>query len=326
MKRGKRILWITVSTVAVVILGACGSNITDIRVIQGPLQETSSPPQIKQIVLSNCYGTGMMRRTLSSSIALQQTITLGEQARAGTGLEVPLPESLKASLTAEISRTYQQNFSAISTQMDQFTFEAEKHSQPVYEILLREFQATSTVTYTRQKLFGSTMYSVPYTYTLYIPDMEEGASKPTSTDTGCPDTEVPQITVLQPFHIEAESYTGESSHVGVTDCSEGGYLLGWINNEEWVSYGPLDFGSGGYHTFQARIASAGQGGEIDIRLDETNGQSIGVCQAPATGGWQNWATVTCNINSDVTGQRTIYLLFRGKGEYLYNINWFEFIP
>lgn len=323
MKRGKRVLWMAASTVAMVIIGACGPSITSIQVIQGPLQETGSPPQIKKIVLSNCYGAGPIRRTLSSSVALQQTITLGEQAKAITGVEIPLPNSIKPSLTAEISRTYQQSFSAISTQMDQFTFEAEKDSQPVYEIILREFQATSTVTYTEKKLFGSTTYSVPYTYTLYIPDMEEGGSKPTSTGTGCPGTEV---AVLQPLHIEAEGYAEESSHVGVTDCSEGGRLLGWINNEEWVSYDHVDFGSGGYHTFQARIASAEQGGEIDIRLDGINGSSIGVCQAPTTGGWQDWTTITCSINSDVSGERTIYLLFRGKGEYLYNINWFEFIP
>lgn len=117
-----------------------------------------------------------------------------------------------------------------------------------------------------------------------------------------------------------------SSHVGTTDCSEGGRLLGWINDGEWVSYNNVDFGSGGYKIFNARIASAEQGGEIDIRLNGINGQSIGVCQAPSTGDWQNWVTVSCSINSDVVGTKTVYLLFNGQGEYLYNINWFEFSP
>jgi hypothetical protein len=238
-------------------------------------------------------------------------------AKASSGAEVAISPTMKASLSAEVTQTYQQSFSALTTQMDQFTFEAEKNSESAYEVIWKEYQVNSTVSYTVKKLFSTTTYSVPYTYTLYIPDMEEGGSR--RTDTICNG-------VSKVLHIEAESYANESSHVGIVECSEGGDLLGWINDGEWVSYDHVNFGSGGYATFQARIASDEQGGEIEIRLDDANGQGVGICQIPNTGGWQNWLTITCGLTNDIEGERTIYLLFNGQGEYLYNINWIEFKP
>lgn len=323
MSKSKFLVLMMACIVLAAILGACSSSITDIQVTQEPLQETSSPPIIRTVKLENCYGTRPREFETSYSQLVQQDISIGTAAKAGSGAEVKISESLKANLTAEISRTYQQKFSTTSAQMDKFHFETSENTISIYEIILKELQAKSTVSYTVKGLFSNKTYSVPYTYTLYVPDMEEGGSKKPTTD--CPGG-AGEVKAPPALKIEAEGYAEASSHVDTTECSEGGRLLGWINNGEWVSYNHVDFGSGGYKTFRARIASAEQGGEIDIRLDGINGQSIGVCQAPATGDWQNWVTITCNINSDVTGERTIYLLFRGQGEYLYNINWFEFSP
>ena len=128
------------------------------------------------------------------------------------------------------------------------------------------------------------------------------------------------------IHIEAEQYDKESAHVEIVESSEGGRLLGWIDNGEWVSFENVDFGSGGYSTFNARVASAENGGEIEIRLDDPNGQKVGVCRVNGTGGWQNWETVSCRLTSDIMGTRTVYLIFKGGDTYLFNINWVEFSP
>jgi hypothetical protein len=52
---------------------------------------------------------------------------------------------------------------------------------------------------------------------------------------------------------------------------------------------------------------------------------VGTCTVNGTGGWQNWATVTCPV-SGATGTRDLYLRFAGGSGYLLNLNWWQFTP
>ncbi len=81
------------------------------------------------------------------------------------------------------------------------------------------------------------------------------------------------------------------SDSGVTRAAniEGGVCVGYINGGDWVGYRGVDFGTGAV-MFQARVASATEGGEISIRLDSLDGPEIGSCVVGNTGGWQNWVT------------------------------------
>ena len=125
-------------------------------------------------------------------------------------------------------------------------------------------------------------------------------------------------------HMEGEEYSASSAHVGIDQCSEGGRLLGWINDGEWVVYRNVYFGEGGYSTFEARVSSAETGGTITVRLDSHNGEVITSCGVFSTGGWNNWRTISCNLTKDLSGSQDIYLVFNGGGTFLFNINWFEF--
>jgi hypothetical protein len=82
--------------------------------------------------------------------------------------------------------------------------------------------------------------------------------------------------------------------VGKNRCEEGGECVDWIDAGEWVRFADVDFGSNAT-TFEARVASATEGGIIELRLDTLNGPVIGTCAVTNTGGLQQWATVRCAI-------------------------------
>jgi len=121
--------------------------------------------------------------------------------------------------------------------------------------------------------------------------------------------------------IEAESF-GTQSGIQSESCGEGGQNIGYIENGDYAVYNNIDFGAGAT-SFQARVASAASGGNIEIRLDGNTGTLIGTCSVAGTGDWQTWTTNTCSV-SGVTGTHDLYLKFTGGSGYLFNINWFQF--
>jgi aryl-phospho-beta-D-glucosidase BglC (GH1 family) len=147
-------------------------------------------------------------------------------------------------------------------------------------------------------------------------------SRPTSTQAPTP-TPTSRTTTRSAFsQIEAESYNSQSG-VQTESCGEGGQDVGYIQNGDYVVYNSIDFATGATG-FQARVASATSGGNIEIRLDSTTGTLVGTCTVAGTGGWQTWTTRTCTV-SGVTGVHNLYLRFTGSGTgYLMNFNWFKF--
>ena len=105
-------------------------------------------------------------------------------------------------------------------------------------------------------------------------------------------------------------------------CSEGGQDIGTIQNGAYVVYNNMDFGVGAV-AFNARVASAASGGNIELHLDSTNGTLVGTCAVPGTGGWQTWVTTNCQV-SGVSGIHNLYLKFTGGSGYLFNVEWWDF--
>ena len=121
--------------------------------------------------------------------------------------------------------------------------------------------------------------------------------------------------------IEAESYDNQSG-IQTETCNEGGQNIGYIENGDYAIYTNIDFSSGAAG-FQARVASATSGGNIEIRLDSLTGPLAGTCAVAGTGDWQTWTNATCSV-SGVSGKHDIYLKFTGGEGYLFNLNWFKF--
>lgn len=100
----------------------------------------------------------------------------------------------------------------------------------------------------------------------------------------------------------------EQYGVGKNRCEEGGECLDWIDAGEWARYMDVEFGTGST-TFEARVASATEGGVIELRLDSLDGPLLGSCRIMNTGGLQQWATVRCTIK-ETSGRHTLQMNFR----------------
>ena len=93
-------------------------------------------------------------------------------------------------------------------------------------------------------------------------------------------------------------------------CAEGGECLGWIMSGDWVRYERIDFPKR-TEQIEIRAASASEGGIIEIRLDAPDGELLGTCLVPNTGGWQSWASFKAKLKP-VTGIKTLCLTFKGQ--------------
>lgn len=93
-------------------------------------------------------------------------------------------------------------------------------------------------------------------------------------------------------------------------CAEGGDCLGFIEAGHWVRYAPVDFGAG-TDTVELRVASASQGGVIELRRDAPGGELVGTCVVPHTGDWQTWVTLTARLKPTLQGTQALCLVFRG---------------
>jgi alpha-N-arabinofuranosidase len=91
-------------------------------------------------------------------------------------------------------------------------------------------------------------------------------------------------------------------------CSEGGECIGWIEQGDWVRYEQVDIGQG-VQQMEIRAASASIGGTIEIRLDTPEGDLLGTCLVPNTGGWQSWRSFIAQIKP-TSGVKTLCLVFR----------------
>ncbi|MBW8808701.1 MAG: carbohydrate-binding protein [Lysobacter sp.] len=114
--------------------------------------------------------------------------------------------------------------------------------------------------------------------------------------------------------LEAESFAAQSG-VQVEACSEGGSNVGWIDTGDWLSYSNVTFPSSGSYRVEYRVSSPG-GGALSLDLN-AGGTVLGQVQVPATGGWQNWQTVSHTVNVNA-GTYNLGVYAQQGG---WNINW-----
>ena len=145
-----------------------------------------------------------------------------------------------------------------------------------------------------------------------IPTIKMTTTGPTAVDT------------LNPFQqVEAETIAF-SSGLKTEVCSEGGMDVTSINNGDYIKVKGVDFGTGAV-SFDARVASATSGGNIELRLDSATGTLLGTCSVQGTGGVQTWTTKSCAV-SGAAGIHDLYLKFTGGSGALFNFNWWRFTP
>lgn len=128
------------------------------------------------------------------------------------------------------------------------------------------------------------------------------------------------VTTL-PGKIEAESYCQMNGvQTENTTDAGGGQNVGYIDTNDWMAY-KINVPSTGTYTVQYRVASANGGG--NIRLEKLGGGTIfGTISVPSTGGWQNWQTISHNVQL-TAGQQDIAVTAASGG---FNINWVSISP
>ena len=138
------------------------------------------------------------------------------------------------------------------------------------------------------------------------------------------DEGVKPVDKFDPYRkVEAETMafsrgvkTEQNGQVGVyvTDIHNGDYIK--LQNVHFCKKLP--------RTFTARVASGRRGGKIEIRIDSIAGQLLGTLEVPATGGWEQWQTLTIDLTAVVRGTHDLYFAFKGrKGPKLFNFDWWE---
>jgi arabinoxylan arabinofuranohydrolase len=133
---------------------------------------------------------------------------------------------------------------------------------------------------------------------------------------------VSQLGHLNPYvRVEGETFNAQHG-IKTEPCSEGGMNLTDINNGDWVRVVGVDFAQGAKR-FNAHVASAGQGGNIELRLGGLDGKLIGTCQVENTGGQQTWKDVSCKVIG-ATGVQDLYLKFTGGEGSLFNVDFWKF--
>ncbi len=145
------------------------------------------------------------------------------------------------------------------------------------------------------------------------------------------DEGVRPVGTFNPYRkVEAETMA-YSKGVKTEQNEQVGVYVTDIHNGDYIKLQNVEFGKKTPRTFTARVASGLRGGAIEIRIDSIGGQLLGRLVVPATGGWEQWQTITCDLdyqpstlNSQLSTPHDLYFVFTGrKGPKLFNFDWWE---
>lgn len=126
---------------------------------------------------------------------------------------------------------------------------------------------------------------------------------------------------LEPANNGDRYRTLEGVDIEDTLDEGGGYNVGWIGPGEWIVY---TIEVPGDRTVEldvnVRVSAPGAGARFGLRFDGED--RSGTFVVPATGGYQQWTTITRRIALE-PGVRSMRFENRGTG--VFNLNWFEFL-
>ena len=110
-----------------------------------------------------------------------------------------------------------------------------------------------------------------------------------------------------------------------TSDTGGGNNIGFIEHGDYISFERVNLEETTGIRF--RVASAGSGGTIQLRLDAPDGQLVGeTAFINATGGWQTWTNVDLALPNPPEGTHELFIVFNNPAagdNSLMNMNWFQ---
>nr|BAO65801.1 cellulase [uncultured bacterium] len=129
----------------------------------------------------------------------------------------------------------------------------------------------------------------------------------------------PTCTTANPGEtIQAENYCQAAGiqTESTTDVG-GGQNVGYIDSNDWMTYS-VNIPATGTYKVSYRVAASAGGGQF--KLEKAGGSPVyGSVNVPATGGWQNWQTVSHNVVLPA-GEQLIAISAITGG---FNVNWLK---
>lgn len=116
------------------------------------------------------------------------------------------------------------------------------------------------------------------------------------------------------IELQAENFSAQNG-VQVEPCTEGGQNVGWIDPADWMVYNNINFPASGAYRVEYRVSSP-SGASLSLDLNAGN-IPLGQVSIPATGGWQNWTTVSHIVNVNAGAYNLGVYAPQGG----WNINW-----
>ena len=129
-----------------------------------------------------------------------------------------------------------------------------------------------------------------------------------------------------PGKVEAEDYV-RMFGLGTEETTDdgGGSNIGYTHTGDYADYKIFTSSSSKY-SVDFRVASESNGGKVSLSLVEANTsrefEILSEIKIPSTGGWQDWTTVTGNLESDIP--EGIFLLRLKVIDGGFNMNWIQF--
>ncbi len=139
---------------------------------------------------------------------------------------------------------------------------------------------------------------------------------PRATDPVDPST--PCTTATVGTAIQAESWCQMSGvQTESTTDTGGGQNVGYIDSGDWLTYS-VNIPAAGTYNVSYRVAAPAGGGQI--QLEKAGGSPVySNINVPATGGWQNWQTISHNVVLPAGEQQIAISAITGG----FNVNWLK---
>ncbi|MDP7592926.1 MAG: carbohydrate-binding protein [Litorilituus sp.] len=121
--------------------------------------------------------------------------------------------------------------------------------------------------------------------------------------------------------VEAESFLAmDGVETQATQDHAGGSNVGYIDLDDWMTYGNLSLpvSTSGQYAVSYRVASLSGS---SLKLEQPGGDTVyGSVEVPATGGWQDWTTVSHIVSLPLGTSELAIVSTAADG---WNFNWFE---
>ncbi len=136
---------------------------------------------------------------------------------------------------------------------------------------------------------------------------------------------VSPVGTLNPYQRTEAETIADSKGLKAEWNDKTGVYISEIHTADYLKVREADFGNGSPRQFTACVASALQGGTIEVHADRKDGELIASLTVPHTGGWEEWKTLSTPVLKAITGKHDLFFVFTGnKGGKLFTFDWWTF--